>query len=58
MDKFVLGVLVGGAFTVWLIIAIKSTYRDGQIDALQGKVKYELVLQPNGERLWETKKTP
>ena len=27
-------------------------YRQAQIDALTGNVKYELVKQPNGETLW------
>jgi hypothetical protein len=34
-----------------------DSYRKGQIDALSGKVKYELREQPNGERVWVDKAT-
>jgi len=33
-----------------------DNYQRGQIDALTGTVKYELVDQKNGERKWELKK--
>ena len=30
-------------------------YKQGQIDALNGKTKYILVTQENGEKIWEEK---
>ena len=33
-----------------------SGYRQGQIDALTGTVKYELVSHPDGTKTWESKK--
>lgn len=29
------------------------TYRDGQIDAIRGEVKYELKVQEDGTTKWE-----
>ena len=31
-------------------------YKQGQIDAIQGKVKYALEKQDNGEMVWREKK--
>lgn len=31
-------------------------YKQGQIDAINGVVKYELVKQPDGTTYWEEKK--
>lgn len=32
-------------------------YAHGQIDALTGKVKYELVVKPDSTRVWQRIKT-
>lgn len=40
--------LIGGYFT-----GSGIGYRDGQIDALTGNIKYELVTQPDSTRTWE-----
>jgi hypothetical protein len=31
-------------------------YKEGQIDAIQGKVKYQLTKQPDGSIIWTEKK--
>jgi O-antigen/teichoic acid export membrane protein len=55
----ILGLLLG------LLIAIVATlffpeythlYRQGQIDAVNGKVLFELKPQPDGTTTWERKK--
>jgi len=51
----VAGVLIGIFGGVFLMIIRHNTYRDGQIDALNGIVKYELVVQPDSTRTWEKK---
>lgn len=45
-----LGVIFGMIFSV---IILKNDYKDGQIDTLNGKIKYELVKQDNEELVWE-----
>jgi len=30
----------------------KYNYREGQIDALTGNIKYELIIQPDSTRVW------
>ena len=32
------------------------SYKQGQIDAINGKIKYELVKQPDGTTEWKEKK--
>lgn len=51
----VLGIV--GWAVIWYGIGKDDGYRQGQIDALTGKVKYELVVQPDSTRTWEKKKT-
>ena len=48
----VLGILLG--FCVTLIFMIPQ-YKKGQIDAINGIIKYELVKQNNGSSEWEKK---
>lgn len=42
--------------TLLLLISItmihESGYRQGQIDSLNGEIKYELTTKPNGEVKW------
>jgi hypothetical protein len=54
--------LFGITFGVWLIVVSSeffpeytSSYRQGQIDALNGKVVVELKAQPDGSTKWERK---
>jgi hypothetical protein len=54
--------VIGGVLTVFLgIIALvllsreDASYKQGQIDALTGKVKYELVTKPDSTKSWEEK---
>ncbi len=50
-----------GAFLVLVIVLITLTlypesnklYKQGQIDALTGKIEYELVVQIDSTRTWE-----
>lgn len=35
------------------ILKVDGRYRQGQIDALTGNVKYELVTQPDSTRVWK-----
>lgn len=35
-----------------------TVYQQGQIDALNGKVLFELVKQPDGSMVWQKKTTP
>ncbi len=55
----VLGAVVGGVITIILLFSFeedtefyKNGYEKGQIDALTGNVKYELVTQPDSTRVW------
>ena len=53
---FCLGFVIGVIMSLILIFIIsKHTifYKWGQIDALTGKVKFELVTQPDSTRTWE-----
>ena len=34
-----------------------NMYRNGQVDALNGKVHWELVKQPDGSSSWQHKRT-
>ena len=43
-----ISMLIGGAFDT------AGKYKQGQIDALTGKVKYELVAQPDSTRIWKS----
>lgn len=54
-----------GVFFVFLIVAVlisigmwinSGDYKQGQIDALSGVVKFELVQHPDGTKTWEEKK--
>jgi hypothetical protein len=55
------------AFGITMIIAMGAMitiqeisegigYKEGQIDAIQGKVKYQLTKQPDGSIIWTEKK--
>lgn len=46
---FALGVNSSGL----LNIVTHNTYKDGQIDAIRGNIKYELKVQKDGTTRWE-----
>jgi len=51
---FLAGVLVG-----WISLvdpAVDVGYKRGQIDAITGNIKYELVVHPDKTTTWEEKK--
>lgn len=43
------------AFLIVLSHEYFRGYKQGQIDALSGKVKYKLVVYPDSTRTWEEK---
>ena len=54
---FIIASLVsfGIGLTLWSIDIFDNAYREGQIDALTGKVKYELKTNPDSTKTWEYK---
>ena len=53
--SFVAGILA--MILIILIFINEPRYKEGQIDALTGQIKYELVIQPDSTRTWELIKT-
>ena len=55
MDKFLFG-FAAGLFIMLLVIVQHGTpsyhYKQGQIDAINGVIKYELVVQPDSTSEW------
>lgn len=52
-----IGMVIATLCTFILIgISNVNPYRQGQIDALNGKIKYELQVQPDSSRIWVPKK--
>ena len=51
----ILGMWIIVMFT--LIFIVDQRYKRGQIDALNGQVEYELVIQSDSTRTWELIKT-
>ena len=45
-----------GFILMYSDIIKKESYKQGQIDALTGKVKYELKIQVDSTKTWEVKK--
>lgn len=41
--------------TIWSLDIFDTAYREGQIDALTGKVKYELKTNSDSTKTWEYK---
>jgi len=48
---FFLGAVCGSLLLASLLAVTHSTYKYGQIDAINGNIKYHLVTQDTGE--WE-----
>ena len=47
---FVAGMLLG--IFVWHIIT-SGDYKQGQVDALTGKIRYELIVNEDSTKTWE-----
>ena len=58
MGDYLWGVVSGSLFGISIMVLImsvnvKDAYKQGQIDVINGKIKYELVKQSNGSTEWE-----
>jgi hypothetical protein len=51
----IIGFAIGMLFIVFMETVSDYTYRDGQIDCINGEIQYELVKQGNNELKWEYK---
>ena len=54
------GILIVMGFIIFIVSLMVSgfllgTYRDGQVDALSGRIGYHLVTKPDSSKLWEKK---
>lgn len=52
---FFCGVAIGILLCLIMMSSGDCTYKDGQIDALTGKIKYKLVTKNDSTKTWETK---
>lgn len=59
LGPFLLFIVLGTILGVLLFAITQdifgTTYKHGQIDALTGKIKYELVTNPDSTKTWEEK---
>jgi len=53
VGTFFIGLIFGVVFTILFIHASHSSYMDGQIDALTGDIKYELITNEDQTMSWE-----
>jgi hypothetical protein len=53
VDTFLMGACFSLLFVIVLILISPDWYKQGQIDALTGKVKYHLVIQDDSTKTWE-----
>ena len=54
LNEYFLGLGIGFVLGCMLsAIVMGNWYKEGQIDAINGKIKYELVTQSNGSTEWE-----
>ena len=56
-EMYWIGVTSGMLLAIIMMLILgtpDSRYKDGQVDALTGKVKYELVVQDDSTRTWES----
>ena len=55
--SFLVGIVFGGLLFLLVLVASGSRYadgvKDGQIDAINGKIKYSLVSQEDNSTIWE-----
>ena len=54
-ETFIIGVFIGFVLALILFIwqVFPKEYKSGQVDALTGKVKYEMVVHEDSTRTWE-----
>jgi hypothetical protein len=52
MDGFMIGVLFG-LIIGHIIYCINNDYKQGQVDAMTGKIKYELIIKSDSTKIWE-----
>ena len=52
---FMIGVGIMWGVTLVIDVGARTSYRQGQIDALTGTVKYELQTQSDSTRVWVEK---
>ena len=55
LQALIVGIIVGAMLAVASFYVTKSTYKQGQIDALTGKVKYRLITLPDSTSQWVRK---
>ena len=52
--SFLTGITIGILFVEYFIVSpFSSSYKQGQIDALTGKIKYELVVKNDSTKVWK-----
>ena len=54
-DSWIFTMIIGAyLFGLFLgLFMINDDYEQGQIDALSGNIKYELITNPDSSRTWE-----
>ncbi len=45
--------MIGVVVTLLIFMYVVDPYKQGQVDALTGNVKYELVTQDDSTRVWK-----
>ena len=56
LGEVLIGTIVGfGLGVVFILVIIGKPYKDGQVDALTGKIQYELKTQPDSSKIWVEK---
>jgi len=50
---FMIGVLAGTILLMSFETWTNHTYKDGQVNALTGKIDYKLVVKADSTRVWE-----
>lgn len=59
---FILGAGAGAVFAVGIILItpaeVRPGYMQGQVDALNGEVRVELVERDDGSRVWQRTDSP
>jgi len=58
MDEFFWGVVVGALICLLIFTpttGCHGTHKQGQIDAINGVIKYKLVMHPDKTTSWELK---
>jgi hypothetical protein len=55
LTSFIVGVGIGIIAILVFLILIGKTYKDGQVDALTGNIRYELITLPDSTKEWRGK---